>query len=84
MVNPCAGNHNLLLVALNVNDFCAITDYCHAERIDLVVVGAEDPLAAGIADHLIRDNIAVFGPTRAAAEIEVCLMAIFVVESPLI
>ena len=43
-----------------------------AERlgVDLVVVGPEDPLAAGIADRLAAEGIPVFGPSRAGAEIE--------------
>jgi phosphoribosylamine---glycine ligase len=43
-----------------------------ADRIaaDLVVVGPESPLAAGLADHLIAAGITVFGPTAAAARLE--------------
>jgi phosphoribosylamine--glycine ligase len=37
---------------------------------DLVVVGPEGPLVAGIADHLRRNGIAVFGPSGDAAQIE--------------
>jgi len=40
------------------------------ERIDLVVVGPEAPLAAGLADRLRQSGIAVFGPDRAAARLE--------------
>ncbi len=40
------------------------------QRIDLVVVGPEGPLAAGVADALIAEDIPVFGPTAAAARIE--------------
>ena len=40
------------------------------ERVDLVVVGPEAPLAAGIADALAAAGIACFGPTRAAAAVE--------------
>jgi phosphoribosylamine--glycine ligase len=39
-------------------------------RIDLVVIGPEAPLAAGLADDLRAKGLAVFGPSRAAAEIE--------------
>jgi phosphoribosylamine--glycine ligase len=38
--------------------------------VDLVVVAPEDPLAAGVADRLAAEGVAVFGPSRAAAEIE--------------
>jgi phosphoribosylamine---glycine ligase len=41
-----------------------------ALEIDLVVVGPEVPLVAGVADHLRHGGIAVFGPGRAAAQIE--------------
>src|SRR5205085_5145979 len=39
-------------------------------RIDLVVVGPEAPLVAGLADELRHRGIAVFGPSAAAAQIE--------------
>ena len=44
--------------------------WCRAHAIDLVVVGPEDPLAAGIVDHLQREGVATFGPSAAAARIE--------------
>jgi phosphoribosylamine---glycine ligase len=40
------------------------------ERIDLVVVGPEVPLAAGLVDALAERGVAAYGPTRAAAELE--------------
>ncbi len=40
------------------------------ERYDLVVIGPEAPLAAGVADAVARASIPVFGPTRAAARLE--------------
>ncbi|HSC48869.1 MAG TPA: phosphoribosylamine--glycine ligase [Gaiellaceae bacterium] len=43
---------------------------CRELRIDLVVVGPEAPLVAGLADTLRHNGLAVFGPTSAAARIE--------------
>jgi phosphoribosylamine--glycine ligase len=41
-----------------------------SEAVDLVVVGPEDPLAAGLSDHLREAGFAVFGPSAAAAQLE--------------
>lgn len=49
---------------------CAIYDWAVNTRPDLVVIGPEAYLAAGLADQLTRAGIAVFGPSAAAAEIE--------------
>ena len=43
---------------------------CRELGIDLVVVGPELPLVAGLADFLRRNGVAVFGPSKAAAQIE--------------
>jgi phosphoribosylamine--glycine ligase len=48
----------------------ALVDVIRTNRIDLVVVGPEAPLAAGLVDHLTAHGIAAFGPTAAAARIE--------------
>ena len=40
------------------------------QHVDLVAVAPDDPLAFGLADHLLAEGFTVFGPTRAAAEIE--------------
>jgi phosphoribosylamine---glycine ligase len=47
-----------------------LLDLAHALRVDLVVVGPEAPLVAGVADDLRHAGISVFGPGRAAARIE--------------
>jgi phosphoribosylamine--glycine ligase len=47
-----------------------LVDVAQRERIDLVVIGPEAPLAAGLADELRAAGIAVFGPSAAAARIE--------------
>ena len=58
------------IVALDVADHTAVIDFCRSHTIDLVVVGPEAPLVAGIADDLRAAGFAVFGPSKAAAQLE--------------
>ncbi len=48
----------------------ALADFAQRDRIDLVVVGPEDPLVAGLADALQARGLRVFGPEGAAARLE--------------
>ncbi len=57
-------------IVLNVGDHNAVIQLCQGNAIDLVVVGPEAPLVAGLADDLRRANISVFGPDQAAAQLE--------------
>jgi phosphoribosylamine---glycine ligase len=57
-------------VALDVADHAAVIAFCRANKIDLVVVGPEGPLCAGIVDDLEAAGIKAFGPTGAAARLE--------------
>ena len=57
-------------VAVQVTDHTGLVRFCLENRIDLVVVGPEAPLAAGLADELRAAGLVVFGPSRAAAQIE--------------
>jgi phosphoribosylamine--glycine ligase len=57
-------------VALDISDHGAVIAVCREHRIDLVVVGPEAPLCAGIVDDLEAAGIKAFGPTRAAARLE--------------
>src|SRR5580693_82725 len=57
-------------VALDLADHAAIIAFCRANRINFVVVGPEVPLCAGIVDDLEAAGIKVFGPSRAAAQLE--------------
>ena len=51
-------------------DFAGLLAAVQVHRVDLVMVGPEEPLANGLADFLAERGIAVYGPTRAAAAIE--------------
>ncbi|MEZ0498192.1 phosphoribosylamine--glycine ligase [Sphingomonas sp. IW22] len=67
--NPGIANH-AELVPLKVEDHGAVVDFCRARAVELVVVGPEAPLVAGLADDLRAAGIAVFGPSKAAAQLE--------------
>lgn len=58
------------IVDLAVSDRNAVAAFCRERRIDLVVIGPEAPLAAGLTDTLADAGIAVFGPSEAAARLE--------------
>jgi phosphoribosylamine--glycine ligase len=58
------------LVPIGAEEVDAIVEHALGERYDLVVVGPEAPLVAGLADRLREAGIAVFGPDAAAARIE--------------
>jgi len=57
-------------MALDPCDPSAVVELARTEGIDLVVVGPEAPLVAGVADALREAGIAVFGPSAAAAQLE--------------
>jgi len=71
----CApGNAGIAEVArcvdVSADDVSGIVNLAKSEAVDLVVVGPEGPLVAGLADKLEAADIKVFGPSAAAAEIE--------------
>lgn len=53
-----------------ITDVKALADYAEAEKIGLTVVGPEAPLAAGVVDEFRARGLRIFGPTRAAAQLE--------------
>jgi phosphoribosylamine--glycine ligase len=55
---------------LDILDPRAVARHAARERYDLVVIGPEAPLAAGVADALRQASVPVFGPSRAAARLE--------------
>jgi phosphoribosylamine---glycine ligase len=57
-------------VALDAADHASVIAFCRDKSIDLVVVGPEAPLCAGIVDDLEEAGIKAFGPSRAAAQLE--------------
>ena len=73
-VHVAPGNPGTAQVATNhpvdVLDGTAVAEIAVRLGVDLVVVGPEAPLVAGVADMVRAAGIAVFGPSRAAAQIE--------------
>ena len=67
--NPGVAEH-AELVALDLSDHAAVHDFCEAQRIGLVVIGPEAPLVDGLADTLRSAGVPVFGPSKAAAQLE--------------
>ncbi len=57
-------------IAMDVADHAAVVAFCRLQGVDLVVVGPEGPLVAGIADDIRQAGIKVFGPSKAAAQLE--------------
>jgi phosphoribosylamine--glycine ligase len=68
------GNAGIALIAecanLDINDGGAVAEFAGAQNIDLVIIGPEAPLAAGVSDRLRDAGFAVFGPSQAAAKLE--------------
>ncbi|MEL6651160.1 MAG: phosphoribosylamine--glycine ligase, partial [Bacteroidota bacterium] len=57
-------------VSLDIADHAAVADFVRDNGVDIVVVGPEQPLVDGIADSLKAEEIAVVGPSQAAAQLE--------------
>jgi phosphoribosylamine--glycine ligase len=69
------GNPGTSLLGKNVteiysSDYKRIVAFCIENKIDLVVIGPEQPLVGGLADELRKNQINVFGPDKEAAKIE--------------
>ena len=67
--NPGIARH-ATCVALALTDHGAVVAFCQAQAIDLIVIGPEAPLVDGLADSLRTAGFAVFGPSKAAAQLE--------------
>ncbi|MEQ1904254.1 MAG: phosphoribosylamine--glycine ligase [Pirellulaceae bacterium] len=57
-------------VAIDPLDFAALVAFAKKENIGLTVVGPEAPLCAGIVDHFQKEGLKIFGPSKAAAQLE--------------
>src|SRR3989304_1046881 len=57
-------------LSLDVNDHAEVIRICKEKQVDIVLVGPEGPLAAGITDALSAAGIRCFGPSQAAAQVE--------------
>ncbi len=57
-------------VAISSGDLKALVRFARENRIDLTVIGPDDPLAAGIVDLFAAEKLRAFGPTKSAARIE--------------
>ena len=73
LVDPLAGERNpsrVRVLGIKALDIPALVAACAEYSIDLVVVGPEDPLCAGLADALREAGVPVVGPGREAARLE--------------
>ena len=72
----CPGNAGTALenkvtnISLDANNFEIIETFCVDEKIDLVIIGPEQPLVMGMSDFLQNKGIKTFGPSQAAAQLE--------------
>ena len=57
-------------IAISASDLETLVRFAKENRIDLTVVGPDDPLAAGIVDLFTAEKLRAFGPTKSAARIE--------------
>lgn len=68
------GNAGIAQIAecasLDILDGAAVVNFCDENAIDFIIVGPEAPLAAGISDRLREAGFNVFGPSKAAAQLE--------------
>ena len=74
VIYAAPGNPGTEVHAINVDldpsDPAAVVVFCQAKEINLVIIGPEDPLIAGLADHLHKAGIPVFGPGAQGARLE--------------
>ena len=57
-------------ITISVTDFDSLVDFAKNEKIDLTVIGMDDPLVGGIVDRFEKNGLRVFGPRKNAAILE--------------
>jgi phosphoribosylamine--glycine ligase len=57
-------------IAISASDLASLVRFAKENRVDITVVGPDDPLAAGIADLFAAEGLRIFGPTKTAARLE--------------
>ena len=57
-------------INLNINNYSKFKKFIKDNKIDLIIVGPEQPLVDGIVDYLENNNIKVFGPNKKASQLE--------------
>tara|TARA_Y100000816_G_scaffold204163_1_gene150527 strand:- start:2120 stop:3385 length:1266 start_codon:yes stop_codon:yes gene_type:complete len=57
-------------VEIKINDFKSIKEFCFKEKIELLIVGPEQPLVDGIVDYFNDTKIKIFGPNKIASQLE--------------
>jgi phosphoribosylamine---glycine ligase len=57
-------------VPIAQNDFAALVAFAKENKIDLTIIGPDDPVAEGIVDEFEKAGLKVFGPSKAAAQLE--------------
>ena len=57
-------------VPIAPTDTAALVEFAKSKSVDLTIVGPEDVLATGIVDHFTRAGLKIFGPTKAASQLE--------------
>jgi phosphoribosylamine--glycine ligase len=57
-------------VAIALDDFAGLVAFAKENKIDLTIVGPDDPIAAGIVDEFEKSELRIFGPSKAAAQLE--------------
>ena len=66
-----AGTSNIAEnVNIKVNDFKSINNFCLNNKIELLIVGPEQPLVDGIVDYFENTNIKIFGPNKLSSKLE--------------